>query len=98
MSVHFVVCSTSISSEIQLAAGDGMNRQDARTIAIEVGRQNGAMGTGIARSMGKLDTVGLAATIFGPLMNITGSVLANYWRQTADELDPSSENEPQNGA
>lgn len=66
----------------------GMNRQDARTIAIEVGMQNGAMGTGIARSMGKLDTVGLAATIFGPLMNITGSVLANYWRQTADELDP----------
>jgi BASS family bile acid:Na+ symporter len=65
----------------------GMNRQDARTIAIEVGMQNGAMGTGLARSMGKLETVGLAATIFGPLMNITGSVLANHWRQTADELE-----------
>ena len=88
MSVHFVVCSSSIASEIPLAAGDVMNRQDARTIAIEVGMQNGAMGTGIARSMGKLDTVGLAATIFGPLLNITGSVLANYWRLTADEMDP----------
>lgn len=88
MSVHFVVCSSSISSEIPLAAGDGMTRQDARTIAIEVGMQNGAMGTGIARSMGKLDTVGLAATIFGPLLNITGSVLANYCRLTADEMDP----------
>jgi bile acid:Na+ symporter, BASS family len=66
----------------------GMNRQDARTIAIEVGMQNGAMGSGIARSMGKLDTVGLAATIFGPLMNITGSVLANHWRQTADTPEP----------
>jgi BASS family bile acid:Na+ symporter len=66
----------------------GMNRQDARTIAIEVGMQNGAMGSGIARSMGKLDTVGLAATIFGPLMNITGSVLANHWRQTADDPEP----------
>jgi BASS family bile acid:Na+ symporter len=66
----------------------GMNRQDARTIAIEVGMQNGAMGAGIARSMGKLDTVGLAATIFGPLMNITGSVLANHWRQTADDPEP----------
>ena len=66
----------------------GMNRQDARTIAIEVGMQNGAMGSGIARSMGKLDSVGLAATIFGPLMNITGSVLANHWRQTADAPEP----------
>ena len=65
-----------------------MTRQDARTIAIEVGMQNGAMGTGIARSMGKLDRDGLAATIFGPLMSITGSVLANYWRLTADEMDP----------
>jgi predicted Na+-dependent transporter len=88
LSVHFVVCSSSIASEIPLAAGDVMNRQDARTIAIEVGMQNGAMGTGIARSMGKLDTVGLAATIFGPLLNITGSVLANYCRLTADEMDP----------
>ncbi|MCY3010647.1 MAG: hypothetical protein NTY42_12475 [Planctomycetota bacterium] len=88
MSVHFVVCSSSISSEIPLAAGDGMTRQDARTIAIEVGMQNGAMVNGIARSMGKLDRDGLAATIFGPLMSITGSELANYWRQTADELDP----------
>ena len=67
----------------------GMSRQDARTIAIEVGMQNGAMGAGIARSMGKLETVGLAATIFGPLMNITGSVLANHWRQTADEVKPN---------
>ena len=67
-----------------------MSRQDARTIAIEVGMQNGAMGAGIARSMGKLETVGLAATIFGPLMNITGSILANHWRQTADEVKPIS--------
>ncbi len=65
----------------------GMNRQDARTIAIEVGTQNGAMATGLAKSMGKLETVGLAAIIFAPLMNITGSIIANYWRRTpsADE-------------
>ena len=30
--------------------------------------------------MGKIATVGLAPAIFGPLMNITGSILANYWR------------------
>lgn len=64
----------------------GMNRQDARTIAIEVGTQNGAMATGLAKSMGKLETVGLAAIIFAPLMNITGSVLANHWRRTAQEI------------
>lgn len=65
----------------------GMNRQDARTIAIEVGLQNGAMATGLAKSMGKLETVGLAGMIFGPLMNITGSVLANYWRKTSDDIE-----------
>ena len=65
----------------------GMNRQDSRTIAIEVGTQNGAMGTGLAKAMGKLETVGLAAIIFAPLMNITGSILANYWRRTSERLD-----------
>lgn len=63
----------------------GMSRQDSRTIAIEVGTQNGAMATGLAKSMGKLETVGLAAIIFAPLMNITGSIIANYWRRTPDQ-------------
>jgi len=31
--------------------------------------------------MGKVATVGLAPAIFGSLMNITGSVLANFWRE-----------------
>jgi BASS family bile acid:Na+ symporter len=43
---------------------------DCRTIAIEVGMQNAGLATGIARAMGKLATVGLAAAVFGPLMNI----------------------------
>ena len=30
--------------------------------------------------MGKIATVGLAPAIFGPLMNITGSILASWWR------------------
>ena len=29
--------------------------------------------------MGKIATVGLAAAVFGPLMNITGSALASWW-------------------
>jgi BASS family bile acid:Na+ symporter len=61
----------------------GLSRQDARTVAIEVGTQNGAMATGLARSMNKLETVGLAAVIFAPLMNVTGSIIANYWRRSS---------------
>lgn len=59
----------------------GLSEQDARTVGIEVGMQNGAMATGLAKGMGKLGTVGLAAVIFAPLMNVTGSLLANYWRK-----------------
>jgi len=31
--------------------------------------------------MGKIATVGLAPAIFGPVMNITGSVLASWWHR-----------------
>jgi len=58
----------------------GMPERDRRTIAFEVGMQNGGLASGLALQMGKLATVGLAPAIFGPLMNITGSVLANWWR------------------
>lgn len=53
----------------------------ARTVAFEVGLQNGGMASGIAGALGKLGTMGLAAAIFSPWMNISGSVLANYWRK-----------------
>ncbi len=54
-----------------------------RTVAFEVGLQNGGMASGLAGAMGKLGTVGLAAAIFSPWMNISGSILANYWRKRA---------------
>lgn len=54
---------------------------DCRTIALEVGMQNGGLASGLAKEMGKIATVGLAAAVFGPLMNITGSVLASYWHR-----------------
>ncbi len=59
----------------------GMDKNSSRTIAFEVGLQNGGMASGIAGSMGKLGTVGLAAAVFSPWMNISGSLLANYWRR-----------------
>ena len=61
----------------------GMDKNSSRTIAFEVGLQNGGMASGIAGSMGKLGTVGLAAAVFSPWMNISGSILANYWRKRA---------------
>ncbi|MDT7830344.1 bile acid:sodium symporter family protein [Pricia sp. S334] len=58
-----------------------MPEQDARTIALEVGMQNGGLASGIANSLGKIATMGLAPAVFGPLMNITGSILASYWHK-----------------
>jgi len=53
--------------------------RDCRTVAIEVGMQNAGLASGISKEMGKIATVGLAAAVFGPLMNITGSMLASWW-------------------
>ena len=57
----------------------GLDKNSARSVAFEVGLQNGGMASGLAAAMGKLATVGLAAACFIPWMNISGSVLANHW-------------------
>ena len=62
-----------------LSRAFGLDRSSARTMALEVGLQNGGMASGLAGAMGKLGTVGLAAAVFSPWMNISGSILANYW-------------------
>lgn len=54
---------------------------DCRTVAIEVGMQNAGLAKGIAQEMGRLATLGLAPLLFGPLMNVTGSILAIYWHR-----------------
>ncbi|MDO7846183.1 bile acid:sodium symporter family protein [Hymenobacter sp. M29] len=59
----------------------GLDVNSARTVAFEVGLQNGGMASGLAGGMGKLGTVGLPAAVFSPWMNISGSILANYWRK-----------------
>ena len=50
-------------------------------MALEVGIQNGAMASGLASEMSKLGTVGLAPAVFSPWQNVSGSILANYWRK-----------------
>jgi len=71
----------------------GLPEKDRRTIAFEVGMQNGGLASGLALQMGKVATVGLAPAIFGPLMNVTGSILANFWRGKPEAKDiDASEN------
>jgi BASS family bile acid:Na+ symporter len=70
-----------------LSRGAGLDKNSARSIAFEVGLQNGGMASGLASAMGKLGTVGLAAAIFIPWMNISGSVLANYWSKRPVKTD-----------
>jgi bile acid:Na+ symporter, BASS family len=55
------------------------SERDCRTIALEVGMQNAGLATGLALTMGKIATVGLAPAIFGPVMNVNGSSLASWW-------------------
>ena len=42
--------------------------------------QNAGLASGIALEMGRVATMGLAPAVFGPMMNITGSSLATWWR------------------
>jgi hypothetical protein len=44
------------------------------------------MATGLAKSLGKVATLGLVPIVFGPVMNIIGSTLANWWRAHPAEL------------
>lgn len=58
----------------------GLDQRSARTVAFEVGMQNAGLASGIALEMGRVATMGLAPAVFGPMMNITGSSLATWWR------------------
>ncbi|MGD9633588.1 MAG: bile acid:sodium symporter family protein [Pirellulales bacterium] len=68
----------------------GLDERAARTLALEVGIQNGAMASGLASEMSRLGTVGLAPAVFSPWQNVSGSILANYWRKRPPADDPQS--------
>lgn len=67
-----------------------LDENSARSVAFEVGLQNGSMASGVANAMGMLGTMGLAAAIFSPWMNVSGSVLANYWRKRSAGKEDST--------
>ena len=62
-------------------AGAGSIETTCRTVAIEVGLQNGGMASGLAMYVLKSPLAALAPAIFGPWMNISGSMLAAWWHR-----------------
>jgi len=52
--------------------------------------QNGGLASGIALEMGRVATIGLAPAVFGPMMNITGSSLATWWRRKTENQELSA--------
>jgi BASS family bile acid:Na+ symporter len=71
-----------------------MPEQDRRTIAFEVGMPNAGLASGLALTIGNIATIGLAPAIYGPLMNVTGSTLASWWRtKTPKEEKKNQETE-----
>lgn len=75
-----------------------MPERDRRTIAFEVGMPNAGLASGLALAMGNIATIGLAPAIYGPLMNVTGSTLASWWRsKPVPEKEEGRETSPAMG-
>jgi BASS family bile acid:Na+ symporter len=85
--IYFTAVTTAAGRDNLLNVGLGLKRKQALTVAFEVAMQNGSMASGLANWMGKLGTVGLAAAVFSPWMNVSGSVIANLIRRYAP-IDP----------
>ncbi len=58
-----------------------IDEANCRTVAFEVGMQNGGMATGLAMDVLKSHVAALPPNLFGTWMNISGSVLANWWKR-----------------
>lgn len=59
----------------------GLSVQDSRTLSIEVALKNGGLGMGLALEALGSANAALAPIVFGKWMNISGSAIANYWRE-----------------
>lgn len=65
----------------------GLAKQDSRTVAIEVGIQNGGMATGLAFDVLKNAQAALGSAVFGPWSAISGTTLASWWRKDAGTIE-----------
>ena len=64
-----------------LARAVRLEESACRTVAFEVGMQNGGMASALAISTLHSVQAALAPAIFGPWQNISGSILATYWHR-----------------
>jgi len=62
----------------------GLDSRDCRTVALEVGIQNGGMATGLAFNVLHSAQAAMASATFGPWSAITSSALASWWRRGSD--------------
>ena len=60
----------------------GMGETEARTVAIEVGMQNGGMAGALSISVLGSAVAALPANVFSIWMNFSGSVLASHWSRS----------------
>jgi len=72
-----------------------LDEKTCRTVAFEVGMQNGGMASGLAMRVLESSSAALAPAIFGPWMNISGSILATWWhrkpvKEKSEALNPKS--------
>jgi len=58
-----------------------LDEKTCRTVAFEVGMQNGGMASGLAMRVLNSSSAALAPAIFGPWMNVSGSILATWWHR-----------------
>ncbi|HLL43915.1 MAG TPA: bile acid:sodium symporter family protein [Segetibacter sp.] len=68
------------------------NERDSRTIALEVGMQNAGLASALASKISTNPAVALAPAVFGPMMNITGSLLSSWWHNRVPK-DEAPDNE-----
>ena len=64
-----------------------LGESEARTVAIEVGMQNGGMAGALAVDVLKSAVAALPANVFSIWMNFSGSILANWWSKSAARLE-----------
>jgi bile acid:Na+ symporter, BASS family len=77
----------------------GLNVTDSRTIAIDVGMQNGGMATGLAFSVLESKAAAMVSAVEGPWGAIAGCGLASYWAGIdRNQTEPTSSIVPQNEA
>jgi bile acid:Na+ symporter, BASS family len=58
-----------------------LDERTCRTVAFEVGMQNGGMASALAMKVLQSSNAALAPAIFGPWMNVSGSMLASWWHR-----------------